>query len=306
MPADRLSDVLEFIDVRSVVSGSVAVSGPWEARSNVDEELKFCAVAQGSAWLSTDGLDEPILLEKGDVAVLNGRSWLALRGGTGDGPPASIHPPSAGTLTRVDDIDPDVADVFIGGRVDLSAVGKELLLQALPAVAWISASSDSAANVRAHIDQIFAELVADRVGSAFAIRQYGQLLLLEVLRSFMNDAAVPTGWLKVLADERLRPALTLIHEQPSKAWRLEDLAHAAMMSRTTFAERFREVAGTPPLTYLIHWRMLMAQRELRSRDTRMRPLALSLGYSSESAFSTAFKRHVGESPQGYRARMHVA
>jgi AraC-like DNA-binding protein len=100
----------------------------------------------------------------------------------------------------------------------------------------------------------------------------------------------------------LRPALALIHEDPAKGWSLEDLARAASMSRTTFAERFRQAAGTPPLSYLINWRMLLAQRALRSSDTQVRALALELGYSSESAFSTAFKRRVGESPLSYRLR----
>jgi hypothetical protein len=44
------------------------------------------------------------------------------------------------------------------------------------------------------------------------------------------------------------------------------------VSRTTFAERFRTVAGMPPLTYLNQWRMLLARRALtrapRGRNRR--------------------------------------
>lgn len=303
MAKDRLSEVLEFIEVRSVVSGGIAVGGPWEARAEVGEELKFCAMVQGEASLTTNGVEAPIELGAGDVALLNGRSWLALCGGADDGMRIQVDPPSTGSVTRIGDADLDTADIFIGGRVELNPTGKELLLQALPPVAHVRSSAAAAPHLRDHLDRLFSETVAHRVGSDFAIRQYGQLLLLEVLRGFMNEADVPIGWLKVLADERLRPALALIHEQPAKAWSLEDLARAAAMSRTAFAERFRDVAGAPPLSYLINWRMLLAQRELRSGDTRIRPLALRLGYSSESAFSTAFKRNVGESPLHYRSRM---
>ncbi|WP_268921065.1 helix-turn-helix transcriptional regulator [Marisediminicola senii] len=94
-----------------------------------------------------------------------------------------------------------------------------------------------------------------------------------------------------------------MHEQPGRSWSLGDLARASSMSRTTFAQRFRDVAGTPPLAYLINWRMLLAQRELRDSDTRVGALAFTLGYSSESAFSSAFKRHLGESPTSYRLRL---
>lgn len=43
------------------------------------------------------------------------------------------------------------------------------------------------------------------MGSAFAIRQYGQLLALEVLCVYVGQAELPPGWLRVLTDERLRP-----------------------------------------------------------------------------------------------------
>jgi len=78
------------------------------------------------------------------------------------------------------------------------------------------------------------------------------------------------------------------------------------MSRTSFAERFRQVAGLPPLTCLGQWRMTLAQRPLRDDDTRIGQLAARLGYGSESAFSTAFKREVGVSPLRYRRQVTFA
>ena len=122
----------------------------------------------------------------------------------------------------------------------------------------------------------------------------------------MDQADLPPGWLRVLTDERLRPAIGLMHADPGKPWSLDDLARAAAMSRTSFAERFRTVAGVPPLTYLGRWRMLLAQRALRDGDTRVGALAAELGYTSESAFSTAFKREVGLSPLRYRQGLRTA
>jgi AraC-like DNA-binding protein len=78
------------------------------------------------------------------------------------------------------------------------------------------------------------------------------------------------------------------------------------VSRTSFAERFRTVAGTTPLAYLSRWRMTLAQRALRNPDVRIGVLAAELGYTSESAFSTAFKREVGEAPLRYRQRLRAA
>jgi AraC-like DNA-binding protein len=193
-------------------------------------------------------------------------------------------------------------DVLIGGHVDLDPAGDALLLGALPPVAHVRATARSGADLRGCVHRLFDEVSANRMGSAFAVRQHCQLLLLEVLRAYVGQADLPPGWLRVLTDDRLRPALDLMHADPGKPWGLEDLARAAAMSRTTFAERFRAVAGVPPLTYLNRWRMLLARRALRDRDVRVGSLAVELGYASESAFSTAFKREVGESPLRYRNR----
>jgi hypothetical protein len=65
------------------------------------------------------------------------------------------------------------------------------------------------------------------------------------------------------------------------------------------------ITGLPPLRYLNSWRMLLAQRALRDGDVRLGSLAADLGYASESTFSTAFKREVGESPLRYRYRVRV-
>lgn len=302
MTIDRLSDILDLMEVRSVVSGGSAVRGRWQTRNDIDDDLKFIAVVRGRAWLTTDGLAAPLELSSGDVAILNGRSWLALEGGVGDCEPLRVQPPSAGSVMRAEDAAADGADVLIGGRVELNPAGRELLLRTLPPVVHVGPTSPVGAAIRGHIQRLFEEIVANRLGSDFAIRQYGQLLVLDVIRGYLQTPDLPAGWLKVLTDDRLRPALALIHEHPAKGWSLEDLARAASMSRTTFAQRFRDAAGTPPLSYLINWRMLLAQRELRTSDTQIRALALDLGYSSESAFSTAFKRRIGESPLSYRSR----
>ena len=73
------------------------------------------------------------------------------------------------------------------------------------------------------------------------------------------------------------------------------------MSRTSFATRFRSIAGVPPLTYLQNLRMRFAEHELRESSISVSELGLSLGYSSESAFSNAFKRSAGMAPKRYRS-----
>ncbi|MBB5790398.1 AraC-like DNA-binding protein [Jiangella mangrovi] len=295
---DQLSEVFELVEIRGVVAGGFAARGPWVARNPCRDALKLIAMVSGHGRLLTDGIKEPIELAPGDVAILTNRSWLQHEGGTGPGAPQSIGPEE--NFTGLTGADRSTDDIVIGTAVDINAAGRELLLQTMPPVGHVKASA--ATSLRALLDQLFDEIAGNCSGSAFAIRQYSQLLVLSVLRAYLDQTEVPPGWLRVLTDERLHPALELMHGEPGKPWGLQDLASAAAMSRSSFARHFRTVAGVPPLTYLTRYRMLLAQRALRGPDVRIGSLAIDLGYASDAAFSTAFKREIGESPLRYRHR----
>ncbi len=53
------------------------------------------------------------------------------------------------------------------------------------------------------------------------------------------------------------------------------------------------------MEYLTHWRMLLAANKLSNSRDSISIISASLGYESESAFSTAFKRVMGCSPREY-------
>jgi AraC-like DNA-binding protein len=53
------------------------------------------------------------------------------------------------------------------------------------------------------------------------------------------------------------------------------------------------------MDYLTRWRMLQAADRLVNSSDPVSAIALSLGYESESAFSTAFRRVTGRSPRQY-------
>lgn len=300
MDADELSQVLDLIDVRSMASGGFAASAPWVAGTSIKDSLKFVAIVSGRARLTANGIDHPILLAAGDVALLNDRSWVELSDDTDSVHRREVEPEQDFASPRFRHADRSTDDVVIGGRIDLDPAGRLLLHHALPPVAHVRGSR--APIVPQNLDRLFVEVTTSRMGSSFAARQYSQLILLEMIRAHVDQSEVPPGWLRVLTDDTLRPALRLLHADPGTPCSLEDLARATAMSRTAFAERFRLVAGVPPLAYRSRWRMLRAQRALREEDIRIGELAARLGYSSDAAFSTAFTREVGESPGRYRLR----
>ena len=95
-------------------------------------------------------------------------------------------------------------------------------------------------------------------------------------------------------------ALAALHADPAGALTLRELADEAAMSRSTFALRFREALGETPMDYLARWRMARAADRLDRSAESVAAIAWSVGYGSESAFSTAFKRIMGHSPRNRR------
>ncbi len=124
------------------------------------------------------------------------------------------------------------------------------------------------------------------------------MLLIEALRSATGTNASP-GLARGLADGRLAAALRGMHERPTHAWTVAELAKQAALSRSTFFERFSRAVGVAPMEYLLTWRMALAKDLLRRNEGRMAEIAERVGYSSASTFSVAFTRHVGRPPSQY-------
>ncbi len=53
------------------------------------------------------------------------------------------------------------------------------------------------------------------------------------------------------------------------------------------------------MEYLLAWRMAVAKDLLRREDLAIAQVAERVGYGSASTFTTAFSRHVGQSPGRY-------
>jgi AraC-like DNA-binding protein len=297
---DPLSDALALVNARCRIAGGFQAGGDWSVRLRPEPLLKIDALVEGRCWLLADG-HPPVRLQAGDAVVLSrtGASTLcsdpALPPAEADDVLASV---GGGPLKQAGS---GHEVVIIGGHVEVGRGGEELLLPVLSRLTHVAGDAAAAAELRRLLHRLLAETTAGQPGAAFAAAQYAQLLLVQVLRlALAQQAAIPPGWLRLLADPALRPALTLLHQDPARNWSLDELARAAAMSRSTFATRFRATAGQPPLAYLARWRIRLAERALRDTDTTIAALATGLGYGSESSFSHAFARITGTTPGRYR------
>lgn len=301
MHIDPFSDLLRLMNARSVTSGGLIAGGRWALEIPPPNGVKFWGVARGVCWLKINGAKHPMRLEAGEVVMMTAPRGLVIA--------SELSAPRTALddmlLTRNGPIAylGEGDDFFmIGGNVELEHTHADLLLSTLPPYLHITAQSPRSPTLLWLLKQLISESAENLPGASSASSQLAQLLFIQILRAHAESVqhGVP-GWLRAVNDKRLAPALRLIHNEPGRTWQLDELARAAAMSRAAFAAYFRSVAGIAPVAYLTAWRIRLAQRALREEQVSLGELAGRLGYGSDSAFSSAFKRLTGVSPKHYRA-----
>ncbi|NWB26320.1 AraC family transcriptional regulator [Pseudomonas gingeri] len=298
--ADSFSDYLELLSARSIVSGGLITGGDWAVSFPASPQIKFWGVQRGSCWLLMAGATAAVRVEEGDVFLLCAPSshTLASNLNTVPVPLDEILARRTGSTARHGEGD---EFFMIGGKVELDADHGRLLLDALPPLIHVPGSSAEAANLKWLLNELLKERENALPGSETASTQMAHLVFIYILRAyFAKSESVSASWLRAVSDQRLAPALRLMHGEPGRAWGLEELAKASAMSRAGFAAYFRAVAGVAPIAYLTQWRMLLAMQMLRDTRKSLGELADLLGYASESSFSNAFKRVVGQAPRIFR------
>lgn len=146
------------------------------------------------------------------------------------------------------------------------------------------------------LELLFAESEAQYCGRQAMLDRLFEVLIIQLLRALMENGEAEVGMLAGLAHPQLRRALVAMHEKPAQPWSVEELAHVAGMSRSVFANAFRDTVGDTPGGYLQRWRIGLVQKWL-SQGRSLKLIAEEAGYSSESALSRAFKAQAGLSPR---------
>jgi AraC-like DNA-binding protein len=82
---------------------------------------------------------------------------------------------------------------------------------------------------------------------------------------------------------------------------VDDMAHAAGLSRAHFSREFRRTFGESPHAYLLTRRLERAAALLRTTDRSVIDICLAVGLHSIGSFTTSFTRTFGKSPTAYRA-----
>jgi AraC-like DNA-binding protein len=315
---DLLSDVLSRIRLSGALFLRGEYSAPWTFDSPESRDLVnllapdsqrlilFHIVREGAAWVGARG--ERIDLEPGDLAVLP----HADRHLMGSRPEQAAPIPIAELLPPLPWQGVPVCRFDGGGRNTSVVCGylkcDELLfnsfMRRLPAMFRVRPPEGPISDlIRACINYALDERSHQRSGGAPLMTRMPELLLIEALRLYSEDAASDTGWLAAISDPLVGRALALLHADPARQWTVEELACLAATSRSVLDERFRRLLGQPPIRYLAEWRVQLAADLMKDTPAKLAAIATTVGYGSEEAFSRAFRRYLGISPGQWRSEL---
>ncbi|MGI5429451.1 AraC family transcriptional regulator [Streptomyces sp. CA-179760] len=308
---DAVAGLLDGPRARGAFMIRACFDPPWAVRGEDRAPLTVMLVARGEAWVVPDR-GERVLLRAGDLAIARGPDPYTCADGTGTAPQALILPdqecrhPDGRPLNGSMDLGVrtwgdrlDGATVMLIGTYPVKGeVGGRLLdalppLLALPSDVWACPLTPYVAE----------EIVRDEPGQEVVLGRLLDLLVIAALRAwFARPEAEAPAWYRALADSVVGGVLRLPQDDPAHPWTVSSLAAKAGVSRAALARRLTGLVGEPPMSYLTGRRLALAVDRLRDSGDALDAVARRVGYGSDFALSTAFKRVYGVSPVEYRAR----
>jgi len=307
---DVLAEILRAQRLRGTVYFRADFREPWGLDIRGGEFANFHIVAQGQCWLRFGEPESTRRLETGDVVLFPHGS-----------PHALLHAPHAEAVPASElvgggDITDDesecrafggsgaVTTTLICGHFEYDKRYPHPLFETLPTIVHVKASSQSNADWLTTAGRLAAaQSTTGRIDDSVIVDRLAEALLMQALLGYvaeMNEVE-SSSFLAAVQDQCIGRALNLIHEDIAREWTLNELAQEAGVSRSVFAERFRELVGESPILYLARWRMLKARELLLDTSLSMAQVADAVGYQSEFSFAKAFTRLFGAPPGTVRS-----
>jgi len=299
------ADLLRGARLRSSVYFLAEFRAPWGV-SIADHGTVFHIVERGRCCLLLKGEAKPISLSAGDLVVVT----------RGDAHTVSSVPPTPAVnffdlvdcknaakdrLIRAGGKGPVTR--FVCGGMEFENGATNPLLTVLPPLLHVKATEDKGRSwLRLTVEHVLSELDSGDAGATEVVTRLTDILFVQAVRWYFNrnSDTAEVGWLAAVRDHQIGRALALLHASPSEPWTISSLARSVALSRSALAGKFRELLGEPPLRYLTRLRIDAAARRLRSSHDKLSGIAAEAGYESVTAFTRAFRRHMGMTPGEYR------
>ena len=303
---DVFNDVLKAIKLRSVVYFRSKWTAPWGYHSKAPSQPRFHFVVGGRCWFSSQDFIEPTCIGDGDLVIvapgqpysmrdeLSSQTLLLedlIKNQPSNGKGAAVFcAGNGGEATRM-----------LCGRFLLEELSLNPLARSLPAALLVRRDSDAGNSLRSVFSVMENEFSTGRPGAEAIVARLMDFIFLQAIRMSLDwNQKYRPGWISALQDPAIGKAVVMIHSSLSSVLTVDALARKSVMSRSAFAARFTQMLGESPISYVARWRMNRAAHLLGATEEKIAAVAHKVGYESVTAFTKAFKQHLGLSPGAYR------
>lgn len=303
---DVLSDIFDTIRLRATLYFRTDFSAPWAiAVPACRQAARFHLVVQGRCH-ATLASGRTADLGPGDLIVIfrGQEHTLADSPGRTPAPLERVIEDSGydgGGVFVVGSGDPCASTQMVCGHFDFTDGADHPLLRALPE-AVVMTPADRARHpvldetLRLVVRRVFTE----GLGAGAAISRLCEVFFIETVRASIEQSPALARIIGAMTDPQIGRALELMHKDAGRPWTVESLALAVGMSRSRFADRFKELMGDGPMGYLADWRLQRALVFLGQSRVNVQEVAARVGYQSAAAFTRAFAQKFGAPPSDFR------
>ncbi len=298
---DTLGETLYSLRLNGIVYANSELSAPWGVdMPPMAGKMMFHIITQGGCWLRFPDHDD-VYLRPGDLALLPRGEGHLIASDTGIECQPFFDIPVSKLSERFEFMryggDGEQTLLTCGVLGFDHIVGEKLIAQLPPLIHMQSDNGQLPASLQGLVQLMGEEACMLGAGGETVVAHLADIIVIKAIRYWIEHSPEASqGWLGALKDPKIGKVLALMHAQPETTWTLDRLAAQAGMSRSGFSARFTELIGTSAKQYLTEWRMNLARMKIMQSPVPLIELAEELGYTSEAAFSRAYKRVFGVPP----------
>jgi AraC family transcriptional activator of mtrCDE len=310
---DWLSHLLQIVTVAGRLDVRCAYGAPWRVTRSqaAANEIPYHVIVKGRAIIENPETRTARELVSGDIVLLPHGAAHVLHDGSGQTPiRTQEHRGSAGWMLSENEGEGEQLDLLCG-RFFIAPPHDRLIRNCMPADLVTQAMNghgedgiDSASNQLASLLSLMRmESSSNRAGGRAILNALSSALFTFVLRA-ASQGDGPQGLLALAGHSRLAPAIAAMFADPTRSWKLPDLADLCGMSRATFMRHFQDRLGCSALDLLTDLRVSLAANELKKPAISTEAVAERAGYQSVSAFRRVFAERMGMTPAEWRRLAH--
>ncbi|MER8555925.1 AraC family transcriptional regulator [Mesorhizobium sp. M0977] len=224
-------------------------------------------IQHGECWLRLAGEKEPIGLGEGDIILVASGVGHTLCD-PADAPPALLSAVLSANQSGSEPQSGSGATTLLCAKYSLDGAGPHPMISQFPPLIHLTRSQINASEpLRLATELLRVEARGYLAGHDIVAPRLLDGMLVLLLRAWIEHQPLGTGgWFGALRDKGISRALRLIHERPGDPWTVASLADGAAQCRATFARRFTQLIGEPPLSYVTRWRMDLAAKALQETN----------------------------------------